>query len=375
MRILFMADVDRNPNAGAAGTEVRTIEALRRHGHEVDEIWAGDLRRRIAHGNLHYLLELPHEYRRALARALARRTYDIVHVNQPHGWRAAKWLRDRGRDRPLFVHRSHGLEPLVEEVVRHWRRKYADHPRSMLRRAASAAIAPLLARHNRLIAKYADGHIVYSTLDAHFLVERFQVPQARVAVVPAAAPDELLATAAPTMTAERLQRVLYVGQYAFVKAPMIVAEAVRRLQGERDVTWVCARQHHDEVRALAGDSVRLEGWTSVEALRELYDTHGVFLFPSFFEGFGKVVLEAMSRGMCVIATDIGGAHDVITHGRDGILVAPGDAGAVAAAVRALDLPNAQPMSDAAARTARQYTWDRVGRETEAFYGRLLNMQR
>jgi len=53
MRILFMADVPRDPSSGAAGTEVRTIEALRQLGHTVDEVWAPDLGRRIAHGNLH----------------------------------------------------------------------------------------------------------------------------------------------------------------------------------------------------------------------------------------------------------------------------------------------------------------------------------
>src|SRR6478672_4888125 len=81
MRILMMADVPRDPNAGAAGTEVRTADALRALGHEVDEVWAPQLGRRIAHGNLHYLIELPRAYRREMRRAAAAKQYDVFHVN------------------------------------------------------------------------------------------------------------------------------------------------------------------------------------------------------------------------------------------------------------------------------------------------------
>jgi glycosyltransferase involved in cell wall biosynthesis len=362
MRILFMADVEKDPHAGAAGTEIRTIDHLRRLGHEVTEIWANDLGRRIGHGNLHYLLELPFAYRRALRRAWSRGPYDVVHVNQPHGWRAAKWLRGRAP----FVHRSHGFEPYAEEVLARWR---ASDERSMPRRTFSAAIARLLARHGRLIAKYADGHIVSSSLDANVLIERFHVPPERVAVIPQAAPDAFLETPAPPMTSERLRRVLYVGQFAFFKAPTIVAEAMRKLAGESELTWVCAPQHHEQVRALV-PSVRVQSWMPEDALRQVYDTHGIFLFPSYYEGFGKVFLEAMSRGMCVVASDVGGAHDVIAHGRDGMLVPPGDSDAIASAVRSLDLERASAMSDAAAQTARAYSWARVANETAAFYERL-----
>ena len=69
-------------------------------------------------------------------------------------------------------------------------------------------------------------------------------------------------------------------------------------------------------------------------LVQVYDRHGVFLFPSFFEGFGKAFLEAMSRGLVVIASDVGGMHDLIRDGENGFLVAPGDAAALAMRVPA-----------------------------------------
>jgi glycosyltransferase involved in cell wall biosynthesis len=112
-----------------------------------------------------------------------------------------------------------------------------------------------------------------------------------------------------------------------------------------------------------------------DALERVYDAHGVYLFPSYFEGFGKTFLEAMSRGLCVIASDTGGARDVISHGRDGVLVPVGDARAVADAVRAIDLARARDMSAAAAATARQYTWEGAARRSIAFFESLRERAR
>jgi len=57
--------------------------------------------------------------------------------------------------------------------------------------------------------------------------------------------------------------------------------------------------------------------------------------PSLTEGLGTVTAQAMALGIPVIATAVGGSSDVVAHGVTGTLVAPGDAGAIAAAM--LDL--------------------------------------
>jgi glycosyltransferase involved in cell wall biosynthesis len=371
MRVLMMADTPADPNRGAAGTEVQTALALRALGHEVDTLWADDLGRRIAHGNLHLLLELPRTYERAAVQALRAKPYDVVHVNQPHGFRAARAVH-RLSPRTAVVHRSHGFELNVEETLAPWQAKFGTEERSILRRMASKVLADALARHSHTIARQADGHIVSSTGDANFLAERLQVDRARIAVIPQAAPDDYVRTPAPPMTPERLARVLHVAQFAFFKAPMITARAIERLPLR--VTWVCDRAHHATIRASlsAAANARLElvHWTSQDELRAIYDAHGFFLFPSFFEGFGKAFLEAMSRGLVVVASDTGGMHDIIRHGENGVLVPPGDAEALADAVLAIDPDRARTMSTAAAKTAREHTWERVARETAAFYESL-----
>jgi glycosyltransferase involved in cell wall biosynthesis len=374
MKILFMADVPPDPSSGASGTEIRTIEALRRLGHEVDEIWAPQLGRRIAHGNLHYLLELPRAYRREMLRAAARSTYDVIHVNQPHGFLAARAIHQLS-PRTVFIHRSHGFELSVEQALQPWRERFGNETRNAVLRFASQVLTPLLARHARAIARDADGHIVSSSLDATFLHDVLGVSHERIAVVPQAAPDSYLQSDAQPMDLKRLRRVLYVGQFAFVKAPMITAEAISQLAAsEADLrfTWVCDRSHEGTIRSLltsdANDRTTIQHWTTQDALRDIYDQHGMFLFPSFFEGFGKAFLEAMSRGLCVVASDVGGMHDII-DGENGVVVPPGDAVALAdAALRIIRSPDAAiAISAAAARKAREYTWERVGIETAAFY--------
>jgi glycosyltransferase involved in cell wall biosynthesis len=370
LRVLMMADTPADPNRGAAGTEMRTAQALRALGHEVRTIWSDELGRRIAHGNLHLLLELPRTYERAVRTALASAPYDVVHVNQPHGYLAARAVHALSPT-TAFIHRSHGLELNAEETLAPWRSQFDAERRSVSRRLASRMLAPLLARHSSLIAREADGHIVSSSLDGSFLEKRLGVDPNRIAVIAQAAPDDYLRSPAPPMTDARLARVLHVSQFAFFKAPMITIEAIERLDCR--VTWVCDRAHHETIRGLAtkdaNDRLTLLHWTTQEELRSLYDEHGVFLFPSFFEGFGKAFLEAMSRGCVVIATDAGGMRDVIRDGVDGRLIPAGDAGALASSTRAVQADGrmAAAMSAAAATTARQYSWSRFARELTNFY--------
>ncbi len=375
MRILFMADVPHDPHSGAAGTEVQTLDALRGLGHEVDAVWSGDLGRRIGHGNLHLLLELPRSYERAALRALREKQYDVIHANQPHGFRAARAVH-RLSPRTVFIHRSHGFELNVEETLRPWRAIYQSDERGVVRQASSRVIAALLARHGRAIAREADGHIVSSSLDAAFLLEQLHVAPERIAVIAQAAPESYTRGDAPSMNVQRLHRVLHVAQFAFFKAPMITAAAMNSLaEADRELrfTWVCDPASETAVRALltAETNERLDvlPWTTQDALRDIYDAHGIFLFPSYFEGFGKAFLEAMSRGLCVIASDAGGMHDVIESGGNGVLVPPGDANALAGAALAIirDPGRAAAMSASAASTASAYTWDRVARETADFY--------
>jgi glycosyltransferase involved in cell wall biosynthesis len=67
--------------------------------------------------------------------------------------------------------------------------------------------------------------------------------------------------------------------------------------------------------------VQFVGPVGPETLRELYRESDVFVFPSFFEGFGLVILEAMACGLPVIATECSAAPDILTNGCGRIVAA------------------------------------------------------
>lgn len=85
---------------------------------------------------------------------------------------------------------------------------------------------------------------------------------------------------------------------------------------------------------LSGKVERL-GQVGRERLGVLYRAASVCVLPSYYESFGLAALEAMSCGVAVVGTRVGGLPEVVEHGVTGLLVAPGDANALAKAL--LDL--------------------------------------
>ncbi|MFC1730811.1 glycosyltransferase family 4 protein [candidate division KSB1 bacterium] len=65
---------------------------------------------------------------------------------------------------------------------------------------------------------------------------------------------------------------------------------------------------------------------------EIYESIGIFVLPSHRESCPMVILEAMAAGVPVIASDVGGIPEVVTHGETGYLVPPKDPQAIADAV-------------------------------------------
>jgi len=76
----------------------------------------------------------------------------------------------------------------------------------------------------------------------------------------------------------------------------------------------------------------------------------VYVQPSANEGLSLSILEAMVAGKAVIATDVGGAQEVLTHQQTGILTPPGSSSAIAAAIiNLLDHPEKRTVLAQAAR--------------------------
>ena len=100
----------------------------------------------------------------------------------------------------------------------------------------------------------------------------------------------------------------------------------------------------------------------------------VFCAPSLgFESFGIVLLEAMASGRPVVASNIPGYRSVLTDGREGLLVEPGNPEALAAAlIRLLRDPDLRArMAAQGELTARNFAWEKVASRVLDLYSELL----
>ena len=112
------------------------------------------------------------------------------------------------------------------------------------------------------------------------------------------------------------------------------------------------------VRARAGERVEVLGQVSPQRVSELLSTAAAAVVPSTcLENAPLSVLEPMACGTPVVASNKGGIPELVRHGVDGLLVEPGSALALAAAIRAIcdDPKKAQEMGAAAReRVAREF---------------------
>jgi glycosyltransferase involved in cell wall biosynthesis len=383
LRILMASATPPDPDSGAAGTELQTMRALQARGHRVDALWRGDLRQRIRHGNLHYLLELPWAYEEAIAARCRTCAYDVIHVNQPYAWRAAK-RHQQARSPGVFVNRSHGWEPRIARSLAPWRKKYAVPDWRFPRGIVGRPMRYGLHRYAAWAARYADGIIVSCSEDRAYILSHYGLSEDRVACIPQAPPPSCMQRPPVAMTADRMRRIVYVGQSGFFKGPHVLAAVFSLLaaaHADCDFTWCTPAFEHERCRNLLAasvrDRVRFVDWLAQDALLDLYDRHGVFLFTTLSEGFGKVFLEAMARGLCVVASNTSGMRDVLRHRQNGCLVEVGDVQGFCEEVNWLlgDGDRMRRVADAAMLDAAGYSWARVADESVRFYERLLARKR
>ncbi|MEZ5312310.1 MAG: glycosyltransferase family 4 protein [Thermoanaerobaculia bacterium] len=109
-------------------------------------------------------------------------------------------------------------------------------------------------------------------------------------------------------------RFLYAGQISLRKGIPLLLEAWEAADlRESRLDLVGVWQLSASKRAVLPPGVTVWPPCSREALRERYRTADVFLFPSYFEGFGLVLLEAMSSGLPALASEATAGPDVLTE--------------------------------------------------------------
>lgn len=176
--------------------------------------------------------------------------------------------------------------------------------------------------------------------------------------------------------------VFYVGRIVAEKGVDVLIQAVPRvLEGYPQAKFVIAGQGPElgRLQALAqamgvAHKVLFTGYISDDERNRLFKVADCAVFPSLYEPFGIVALEAMAAGVPVVVSEVGGLAEVVQHAETGITIYPNDPGSCAWGIlHTLQHPHwAQRRVENAQRIVRTvYNWDTIAAQTEAVYRRVL----
>lgn len=209
------------------------------------------------------------------------------------------------------------------------------------------------------------------------VVERLGTDPGRFTVVPGAVDTERF-TPGDAPPPEDPPAMLYHGRVDARKGVLDLLGAARQLvdSGERFRLLISGiGPTFDETAAaipamgLAGH-VEMTGYVDYERVPEVYRRAGVFVSPTYAEGFSNTILEAMASGMAVVSCRSVGVVDCIRDGENGLLTEPGDVDGLAAALRRVLRDGALRRRLAAAALAEcraVYSWSKVGRQIMGVY--------
>jgi glycosyltransferase involved in cell wall biosynthesis len=121
-------------------------------------------------------------------------------------------------------------------------------------------------------------------------------------------------------------RIVFAGRFVPQKNPLTIVQV---LAGLKDLDWHCVMLGDglwfDAVRqeiAKHGmqDRFDLPGWVTPEVVMDWFSRSDILFMPSRSEGLPVVGVQALARGLAIVASDIGGFLDLVENGRNGSLI-------------------------------------------------------
>lgn len=286
-----------------------------------------------------------------VAALLARRRFDIIHLHEPFAPMLPVSVLNASGSPNVGTFHASGRRSLVYAVSRRLARWLAK--RLTERIAVSEAAA-------QFVRRYIGGE--YTIIPNGVDTQVFR-------------PDLPLVD----MWNDQRPNVLFVGRFGEPRKGFpVLFDAWEDVRAERPDArlLVVGRGDPEPFRKRAAemqwDNVHFVGGITSEMLPRYYRTANVFCAPSTGqESFGIVLVEAMSSGTPVVASDIGGYRQVLHHRQEGLLVPPRQPKALAAALlHVLNNPELQQTMGRAGRlTAQQYAWEGITERVIEVYER------
>ncbi len=176
--------------------------------------------------------------------------------------------------------------------------------------------------------------------------------------------------------------ILFIGRLVYEKGVQHLISAMPKiLAGYHDTKLIIAGKGGmiDELKAQVnsmglGNKVYFTGYMDQKQVCKMYKCADVSVFPSTYEPFGIVALEAMLSGIPVVVSDVGGLNEIVEHGVDGMKSYAGNANSIADSI--LELLYNPALVDNVVKKAKlkvknEYNWTKIAQDTHFIYQKAI----
>ena len=176
--------------------------------------------------------------------------------------------------------------------------------------------------------------------------------------------------------------ILYMGRLVYEKGIQhLIAAMPKILNGYNDAKLIIAGKGGmiDELKQEAenlglGNKVYFTGYLNSKQVQKIYKCADIAVFPSTYEPFGIVALEAMLAGVPTVVSDVGGLNEIVEHGVTGMKSYSGNANSIADSILALLFDHqlcSKVSKNAKAKVKELYNWNKIAQDTHFTYQKAI----
>ena len=176
--------------------------------------------------------------------------------------------------------------------------------------------------------------------------------------------------------------ILYVGRLVYEKGIQNLISAMPKiLNNYQDSKLIIAGKGGmiDELKAQVermgiSNKVYFTGYLNAKQVQKMYKCADIAVFPSTYEPFGIVALEAMLAGVPTVVSDVGGLNEIVEHGVTGMKSYVGNANSIADSILTLlyDHKLGTTVSkNAKAKVRELYNWNKIAQDTHFTYQKAI----
>ncbi len=176
--------------------------------------------------------------------------------------------------------------------------------------------------------------------------------------------------------------ILYMGRLVYEKGIQHLISAMPKiLDNYHDAKLIIAGKGGmiDELKAQVesmgiSNKVYFTGYLEAKQVQKMYKCADIAVFPSTYEPFGIVALEAMLAGVPTVVSDVGGLNEIVEHGVTGMKSYAGNSNSIADSILALLYDHALAANvakNAKAKVKELYNWNKIAQDTHFTYQKAI----